>query len=264
MTILQAAVLGLVQGLGEFLPISSSAHLILVPYIFGWARHSDQFDVALHLGTLVAVLWFFWPDVIRLTIAGVSKGVKTKDGKLFWLIIAATIPAAVIGFLFEDKIDTILRQSYLLIALALAIMGIVLWYVDKIAAKKRSEGDLSWSQSILVGFSQALALLPGVSRSGATMTTGLALGLTREDAARFSFLMSIPIIAGAGLLKLRHIHGSDINGPFIVGVLVAAIVGYLSIRWLLNYLKKGSFAVFAWYRFGLAILVILLLLIRHG
>ncbi len=264
MTYLQAIVLGLVQGLGEFLPISSSAHLILVPYIFGWTRHSDVFDVALHIGTLVAVVVYFWRDIIMLLTAGLTKGLKSAEGRLFWLIILASIPAGLIGFLFEDAIDNTLRQAIVAIAIALALMGGVLAYVDRIAAKKREMQTISSVESFLIGCSQALALLPGVSRSGATITTGLLFGLSREAAARFSFLLSIPIIAGAGLLKLRHLHPGDIDGPFIVGVIVAGVVGYISIRFLLNYVKKGSFAIFAWYRLGLALLVLALVLARHG
>jgi undecaprenyl-diphosphatase len=260
---LQAIVLGLVQGLGEFLPISSSAHLVLVPYIFGWTAHTDIFDVALHLGTLLAVVIFFAKDIWRLLKAGLTQGIKTVDGKLFWLIMVATVPAGLIGYQFEGFVDDKLRTAYLAIALAMAIMGVVLWLVDKYASKKLDENKLTWGQSILIGVSQALALLPGVSRSGATMTTGLLFGLTRESAARFSFLMSVPIIAGAGLLKLTKLHASDVDGQFIVGVVVAAVVGYLSIRWLLNYLNKGRFDIFAWYRFGFAALVIILLVVRR-
>lgn len=264
MTYLHAIILGLVQGLGEFLPISSSAHLILVPYIFGWPQHSDVFDVALHMGTLLALLAFFWRDFIRLILAGLTKGTKTTDGKLFWLIILASVPGAIIGAVFENKIDTVLHNAITLIALALVLMGMVLWYVDKIAAKKRRMETLTSFEAIMIGCAQAVALLPGVSRSGATMTTGLLFGLTREAAARFSFFMSAPIIAGAGILKLRHLHAGDVDGPFLIGILVAAIVGYASIRFLLNYLKKGSYAVFAWYRIALAFIVLALVLLRRG
>lgn len=259
-----AIILGIVQGLGEFLPISSSAHLLLVPYIFGWAQHSDVFDVALHMGTLLALLVFFWRDFIRLIQAGLTKGTKTNDGKLFWFILLASVPGAVIGAVFESKIDSVLHNAITLIAIALALMGVVLWYVDKIAAKKRQMESITAVESFVIGCAQAVALLPGVSRSGATMTTGLLFGLTREAAARFSFYMSAPIIAGAGILKLRHLHSGDIDGPFLVGILVAGIVGYASIRFLLNYLRKGSYAVFAWYRILLAVIVLALVLVRHG
>jgi len=255
-------VLGLVQGVGEFLPVSSSAHLIIVPYIFGWARHSDEFDIALHLGSLIAIAVYFWPEIIRLLKAGFSRA-QSKDKRLFWYVIIATVPAGLIGYLFEDYVDEKLRSAILLIAIALAVMGIVLVWADKISAKKRDEYTLSWLESLVIGCSQAIALLPGVSRSGSTMTAGLFFGLNREAAAKFSFLMSIPIILGAGLLKLRHLHATDINGPFLVGVVVAAIVGYFSIRWLLNYLKKSSFSVFAWYRIGLAALVLIVYIFRR-
>lgn len=264
MSYLHAIVLGAFQGLAEFLPISSSAHLFVVPYILGWERHSDIFDVALHLGTLVAVLIFFWHDIGRLIKAGLTKGVSTADGKQFWLIILASIPAGLLGFLFEDVIDSVLHSAYVLIALALALMGLLLWYVDDRASKRRSETSLTPFEAFAIGCSQALALLPGVSRSGATITTGLLLGLTRESAARFSFLLSAPIIAGAGLVKVRHLHAGDVDGPFLVGVLVAAVVGYFSIRFLLNYLQKGSFKVFAWYRVLLALIILITVVMRHA
>ncbi len=264
MSYLHSIVLGALQGLAEFLPISSSAHLLVVPYIFGWERHSDVFDVALHLGTLVALLVFFWHDFVRLIKAGLTKGLATADGKQFWLIILASIPAGLIGYLFEGVIDDVLHSAYVVIALALALMGLLLWYVDSRAAKRRSETSLTPLEAFAIGCSQVLALLPGVSRSGATMTTGLLLGLTREGAARFSFLLSAPIIAGAGLVKLRHLHAGDVDGPFLVGVLVAAVVGYFSIRFLLNFLQKGSFKVFAWYRIALAVIILITVFARHG
>lgn len=264
MTYAHAVILGVVQGLGEFLPISSSAHLILVPYLFGWVVHSDVFDVALHLGTLVALLAFFWRDFILLIGAGLSSGLKTSHGKQFWLIILASIPAGLIGFFFENTIDNVLRTAYVAIALALAVMGVVLMLVDKYATKLHTEEKLTPIEAVIIGCSQALALLPGVSRSGATMTAGLLLGLTRESAARFSFLMSAPIIAGAGIFKLRYLGLSDIDGPFIVGVLVAGIVGWASIRYLLQYLQTGNFKVFAWYRLALALLVLIVVWGRNG
>ncbi len=264
MTYEHAIILGLVQGLGEFLPISSSAHLILVPYLFGWERHSDVFDVALHLGTLVALLAFFWRDFGRLIGVGLSSGLKTSHGKQFWLIILASIPAGLIGFFFESAIDDVLRTAYVAIALALVVMGVVLWYIDKYATKLRTEEKLTPVEAVIIGCSQALALLPGVSRSGATMTAGLLLGLTRASAARFSFLMSAPIIAGAGIFKLRHLGLSDVDGPFVIGVITAGIVGWASIRYLLQYLQTGNFKVFAWYRLALAIVVLAVVWGRHG
>jgi undecaprenyl-diphosphatase len=261
MSYLQAIILGLVQGLGEFLPISSSAHLILVPYIFGWAGHSDEFDIALHLGTLLAVVSFFGQDIVTLVKAGFSKSL-TAEKKLFWLVILATIPAGLIGFFFEDFVDSKLRSAILLIAIAMGVVSIVLVWADKIGHKKEELGKINIVEALVIGFSQAIALLPGVSRSGATMTTGLLFGLKREAAARFSFLMSIPIILGAGLLKISNLHAHDINGPFFIGVLVAAITGYFSIRWLLNYLNKGSYVIFAWYRFIFAVIVIIIVLNR--
>lgn len=264
MTYTHTIILGIIQGLGEFLPISSSAHLILAPYLFGWERHSDVFDVALHLGTLVALLAFFWRDFVRLISAGVGSGLRTTSGRQFWLIILASIPAGLIGLLFENVVDNVLRTAYVAIALALGLMGVVLMLADRYAANKRDETNLTVTDAVIIGCSQAIALLPGVSRSGATMSAGLWLGLTREGAARFSFLMSAPIIAGAGIVKLRHLGLSDVDGPFVVGIITAGIVGWASIRYLLKYLQTGNFKVFAWYRVILAILILIVVWGRHG
>ncbi|OIQ08574.1 undecaprenyl-diphosphatase UppP [Neomoorella thermoacetica] len=254
MTVLQAIVLGLVQGVGEFLPISSSAHLILTPWFFRWPDPGLTFDVALHLGTLIAVVAYFWRDLIELVICGLLQP-RSLDGRLFWYLIVASIPGAIFGYLLEDQAATVFR-SPLLIALTLTLMGIGLWWADRVGRKTRQMENITLADSIIVGLSQALAIIPGVSRSGITMSAGLLTGMQRETAARFSFLMSVPIIAGAALLQLKDLTPADINTAFILGVLTAAVVGFLAIKFLLRYLRHGSYLLFTWYRILLALLVV--------
>lgn len=265
MTVFQAFILGLAQGLGEFLPISSSAHLVLIPWLFKWPDHSLTFDIALHLGTLLAVVSFFWKDWLTLVKHGFSKGLATKEGKLFWFLAAASIPGAIAGLLLEDVAETTFRNP-LIIGFMLIIMGIILYGADRYGAKRDrnktdSSQDVSFGQSMWIGISQALAIIPGVSRSGITISSGLFAGLTRETAARFSFLLSTPIIGGAGILKLSELSPGDINLPFIVGVLTSALVGFLVIGLLLRWLRKSNFLPFVWYRLavGAAVITIALL-----
>lgn len=262
----QAVVLGIVQGIGEFLPISSSAHLILVPWFFGWnATNVDSvtFDVALHIGTLLSLLFFFWRDWLALLLAAPRP--RTPNGRIFWMIVLASIPAGIVGLLLEKYAESTLR-SPLLIAGTLAVMGLLLWFIDSRVAQNRSIDELSAVDAALIGGAQALALIPGVSRSGSTMTMGRLLKLDRPSAARFSFLMSMPITAAVGLLKLKDIvdiPASDV-GTFVVGTIVAAIVGALSIGFLLTYLRRASFAVFAIYRLALAVLIVIIWFARAG
>jgi undecaprenyl-diphosphatase len=262
LTVLHAIVLGLVQGLSEFLPISSSAHLILVPWFLGWPESGINFDVALHLGTLAAVTLYFWKDLLGLAVEGVTKGTKTPTGRLAWGIVIGTIPGALAGVLFEQKIGELFRTNYVLIAILLAAVGAALYLVDRMAAKRRTLEQATLLDIGLIGLGQALALIPGVSRSGATITTALLLGYKREAAAKVSFLLGFPIILGAGLKAVKDMSSSDINPLFFLGVVVSAITGYLVIGFLMDYLKKGSFAVFAIYRGALAALVIIVALVR--
>ncbi|OIQ61542.1 undecaprenyl-diphosphatase [Moorella thermoacetica] len=261
MTVLQAIVLGLVQGVGEFLPISSSAHLILTPWFFRWPDPGLTFDVALHLGTLIAVVAYFWRDIIELVLSGLGQP-RSQDGRLFWYLIVASIPGAIFGVLFEKQAETIFR-SPLLIALTLALMGLGLWWADRVGRKRRQLDDVNLFDGIIVGISQALAIIPGVSRSGITMTAGLLTGMERETAARFSFLMSVPIIAGAALLKLKDLSLREVNLAFIAGVLTAAVVGFLAIKFLLQYLRRGSYLLFTGYRILLAALVVAVFWLRR-
>ena len=251
MTIWQAVVMGIVQGLGEFLPISSSAHLVLVPWLFRWHDPGLTFDMALHLGTLDAVIAYFWRDWVNLI-----KG-------LFWYLVIATIPGALIGLLLEDKAETVFRNPSL-IAVMLILLGIILFWADRRSKKLTDVNSITLGQSLLIGVSQALAIIPGVSRSGITMTTGLLFGLTREGAARFSFLLSAPVILGAGVVKAPEIIANPgmVNAPFLVGMLVSAISGMAAIGFLLKYVQTKNYLPFVWYRFLLGAIVLLVVLLR--
>jgi undecaprenyl-diphosphatase len=262
MTIFHAIALGAVQGLGEFLPISSSAHLILMPWLFKWPDPGLGFDVALHWGTLLAVLAYFWQDV-WLIIRGFFHSLmpSTRDvsnniyQKLSWLLILASVPGAIIGYLLESKAENALRNP-LHIALTLAVFALIILLADFYGKKQKNLDRIGWLDALWIGLSQALAIFPGVSRSGSTIATGLALGFKREDAARFSFLMSIPIIFGAGLVSLKHFHDGVTTSELAAGFLTAAVFGFLSIKYMLRYIAKHDFKIFVWYRILLAALVI--------
>ncbi len=262
MTVFQAVILGLVQGLGEFLPISSSAHLVLVPWLFQWEDPGLSFDVALHMGTLIAVLAYFWRDWLDLAKGGI-RGWNNPDGRLFWYLVVSCVPGAAIGYLLEDQAETLFRSPPL-IAVMLIIMGLILYLVDRGSRKDLDIKHIDLKTSFLIGLSQALAIIPGVSRSGITMTTGLLLGLTRESAARFSFLLSAPIICGAALVKLPKLLAEPgaLSLPFVSGMLVASVAGLASIHFLLRYLRTESFLPFAWYRFILGAAVIVVAVVR--
>lgn len=260
MTILQAIILGVVQGLTELLPISSSAHLFLVPWFLNW-QMPEAFDVALHFGTLLAIGLFFFKDWIGLIKGGYEQVVKKKksaEGRMFWYIVIATIPGGAIGFLLDHFAEDLLTQP-LIIAIALIIMGITLYIVDKNSKNQTNYENMTFKQTFLIGLSQALAFIPGVSRSGVTMTTGRIMGVDRESTAKYSFMLSAPIVLGATLYKLKDFV---FNIPFIVGVLVSFVVGIFVIRFLLNYLKKGSFKGFAIYRVILGLFVIIYYFVR--
>lgn len=258
MDIIQAIILAVVQGLTELLPVSSSAHLFLIPWFFDWNNIPESFDVALHFGTLLAIGIFFFKDWINLIIGGFKTAVKKEkstEGRLFWYIVLATIPGGIIGFILDKYAQDILTNP-LIIAIALIVMGILLYIVDKCMEVKTKYEDLTLKQTFLIGLSQALAFIPGVSRSGVTMTTARLLGIERASAAKFSFMLSAPIVLGATLYKLKDFV-FDI--PFVVGVLVSFVVGLIVIKFLLQYLQKGSFKVFAIYRVILGIVVLITL-----
>jgi len=262
LTVFQALILGVVQGLGEFLPISSSAHLVLVPWVMGWEYAGLTFDVALHMGSLIAVVAFFWRDWFVLTRDALARR-ATPESKMFWYIVAATIPGAAVGFIFEQQAETVFRTP-LLIGVMLIVMGVILYWVDRRAAKRKGMWGMTFGDALFVGVSQSLAIIPGVSRSGVTMTAGRFRGLTREAAARFSFLLSTPIIVGAGVYKLKDLAATNIDAAFITGVVSSAVVGFLSIGFLLRYLTERSFGVFVWYRLLAGTAVIVLDLVRTG
>lgn len=257
MSVIEALILGIVQGLGEFLPISSSAHLVLIPWLLGWKDPGLTFDVALHMGTLLAVVLYFWRDWLSL-FRGAIQAKPSVEKRLFWYLVIATLPGAAIGYMLEDKAETIFRNP-LLIGIMLIIMGILLFLGDR-QRQLRTLDTMTFTDAILIGLSQALAIIPGVSRSGSTMTVARWLALTREDAARFSFLMSTPIVLGAGILSMRDLQFSDITLSFLIGVFTSFLVGILSISFLLKYLKRSDFKVFVGYRFLLGVTVILLAL----
>ena len=261
MTVLQAIVLGIVQGLTEFLPISSSGHLILVPWLFNWhvlledPDLNKTFDVALHLGTFVSLVVYFWRDIGRLLAAWtrtlVRRRVDSTEGKLAWLIILSTVPAAVVGVAFEDVIVNTLGKPWMIAVLMIAFGG-VMYAVDQLARHEREMAQMGWLDALLIGAAQALALSPGVSRSGVTMVTGLALRLTREAAARYSFLMSIPVVGGAAAYKALEIAGEGLPAgaaaPFAAGIAAAAASGFAAIWFLLAYLRRHDFTPFVLYR----------------
>ncbi len=263
MSLLQALVLGVVQGLAEFLPISSSGHLIMVPFLLGWAEHSQTFDLALHVGTTIALLWFFWSDWVSLARAfarGLTSA-ETRQSDPSWrlaiLILLGSIPAGIIGVLAEKPVEEIFRTASIN-AVLLIVFGLLMWAADAFGSRSRTLEDLGWMDAVAIGLAQAVALMPGVSRSGITITASLARGLDRAAAARFSFLLSGPIIAGAALFKLRAgVPSSDLTA-FAVGTLAAAVTGWIAIGWLLRYLQTNSTFVFVAYRvlFGTLVLVV--------
>ncbi len=262
MLLWHAVLLGIVQGLGEFLPISSSAHLWLLPWLFQWQYSGLTFDIALHVGTLIAVVAYFWKDWWVLLMSGIRDR-QSQDGKLFWYLVAATIPGALAGLFFEEYAETLFRQP-ILIGVMLIVMGTILYWADQKSAKLEELSSMRFSAALIIGISQAFAIIPGVSRSGITMSAGLLTGLNRESAARFSFLLSTPIIFGAALVKVPELMENpamiDIN--FLVGIVVSCLVGLLSIGFLLRYLQTKNFLPFAWYRFALGALVIVIAIIR--
>lgn len=272
---IQALILGIVQGLTELLPISSSAHLNLFPWIFNWGGMPDSFDVALHIGTLLAIVIFFFKDWIELIKGGykqVVKKEKTTEGKIFWYIVIATLPAGVLSLVLDKISEKIVEKlsgvfnieqisiEMILIAFALIVMGIILYIVDKKSKSEVKYKDITLKQSVLIAMSQAIAAaFPGVSRSGITMTVGRYMKVERESVAKYSFLLSTPIVAAAALYKLKYF---TFDLAFFIGVIASFIVGLIVIKFLLNYLKKGSFKIFAIYRVILGIIILGLLFVR--
>lgn len=267
MSIIQSIILGVVQGLTEFLPISSSGHLNLFPWLFEWEQMPESFDVALHIGTLLAIVIFFWKDWVGLFKGGYNQTIKKKpslEGKMFWYIVISTIPAGILSLVLDKIVGNLigddLNLEILLIAVALIVLGIILYRVDKNSKTTTDYEHITFKQSLLIACSQAIAAaFPGTSRSGITMTTARYLGLDRESAAKFSFLLAAPITLAAVIFDLKHF---TFNLSFFIGILTSFVVGFFVIKFLLEYLKRGSFKVFAIYRVIFGIIIIGLYLFR--
>lgn len=268
MNLIHAFVLGIVQGIGEFLPISSSGHLVVVPYIFGWDYQGINFDVALHMGTVLAILVYFWRDWMIIFSEALSPtDTPNKNDKfnypsnLLWIILLASIPAAIAGYFLQDLAAHALRNP-LLVALMLAVFALLLWVVDAVNRNQDKIKNLSYSKGFLIGIAQAIALFPGVSRSGVTATAGMLLNLNRESAMRFSFLLATPAVVGAFILTLKDLTSTNIDTAFLVAIATSAVAGFLSIKYLLRYLSKHSFLPFVIYRIALAILIVTLYFLK--
>ena len=263
--------LSIIQGISEFLPISSSAHLIIFRDIFLLGKDviSENmeltFDIALHFGTVLAIIVFFYKDLWKIISKGLTKGVNDKDGRILFYIIAATIPAAIVGLLFESTIEKVIRSEYLIIALSMMLMGVIIYLVDKKMKRTKKIKDMSIIDAFFIGCMQIFALIPGFSRSGTTIAAARGLKYDREDAAKFSFYLSAPIVTGALILRLLKTDLAIIGANiwiFLVGILMSFLSGFICINFLLKYLKKNDFKIFMWYRLALGLLVILYLIIR--
>lgn len=275
MTVWQALVLGIVQGLTEFLPISSSAHLILVPWLFGWPEPGLAFNVALHLGTLSAVLVYFSRDLITIARAWLTglaqrRPLGSPEARIGWAVLIGSVPAGVVGVLLNDAIDQYFHSggggtvAIGLTAVLLMALGAALWLAERAGRRSRSLAEVGLRDGFFVGVAQALALLPGVSRSGSTITAGLFLGFQRAAAARFSFILGIPAIVGAGMLETMHLLRTGLPASertlFVVGVAASAVTGFLAIAFLLRFLQRRSTGVFVLYRFLLGAFILVWLI----
>lgn len=265
MSYLEAILLGVLQGLTEFLPISSSAHLAIFPQLFGFDDPGASFTAVTQIGTEVAVLLFFWRDIVRIikawSISLVRKDRRGDlDARMGWYIIVGTLPIAVMGFLFQETIKTTFRSLWL-IAIMLIVFGLILGIADRVNVGEKTEGDLTLKDSLLYGLGQMLALIPGVSRSGATITVGLFRGYRREVATRYAFLLAIPAVLASGLSQLNEVSLAASPGlpKTLVATLVAFVVGYVTIGWLLKYLRTRSYLPFVIYRVTLGSIVLILL-----
>jgi undecaprenyl-diphosphatase len=273
---IQALIMGLVQGLTEFIPVSSSGHLVLVPWLFDWKDpfiDSVAFTVVLHMGTFVALLAFFWRDWVTLIPAGLAtirdrsfKGDPNR--KMAFLLVIATIPAILVGPIFESKFEELVREPAR-IALMLCVGAAILWLADRWGSKQRDETSLSFRESLGIGVAQVIALVPGISRSGISISAGMFLGLNREAAARFSFLMATPVIGGAGVWEARKFFTHE-AGPnpemnvVVIGFLAAMVSGFLAVRFMLEFLKRQPLTAFIVYRIVAAVVVFIVLLSPHG
>jgi undecaprenyl-diphosphatase len=273
-TTFQAIVLGIVQGLGEFLPISSSAHLVVTPWLLGWPDPGLAFDVALHVGTLAAVLYAFagdWVRIITAAFKGLMQGRPFEgEGRLLWLLAMASVPGAIAGLALEEFADTTFR-SPLLIAFTMAVVGTILLIADRHAARMavpeaptHEARNVTVRDALLIGCAQAVAIVPGVSRSGSTISMALFLGYRREEAARFSFLLATPITIGAALHKVPALMGASNISMVLIGIVVSGIVGFLAIRVLLAYVKTRDYRPFVYYRWAFAAMLVIVYLVRQA
>jgi undecaprenyl-diphosphatase len=274
MPLYQAIVLGIIQGLTEFLPVSSTAHLIIIPWLLKWDDGGLTFDVALHVGTLAAVILYFFKDWMQVIAQGFglnygSDTALARNRNLLWLLVIASVPAGIIGFLFEKKVETSLRSPYVIGLTAIGI-GLVMWLAERVGSQKKDLGHVTGADGLAIGTAQAIAIIPGVSRSGITISAGLFRGLDRESAARFSFLLLTPVTAGAAGKKLwdvmRHQGGipADMQTAFLIGMVVSAITGALAISFVLKYVRTRTLAPFVWYRIVFGIIVIALAIFRSN
>lgn len=267
MDLLQSIILGAIQGITEFFPVSSTAHLVLLPWFFSWTDQGLPFNVALHMGSLIAIIYYFWRDwilIIKEFLQSVLKGSfeGRPNGKTGLYLVIATVPGALAGLLFEEYAAGLLRHP-LSIAFSLSFFGVILYFSDRVSKKNKTVGEMNIVDCIIIGLSQALAIIPGVSRAGITITGAMFRNLNREEAAKFSFLLGAPLIAGAGVFEARHLEYSAVmSGPFIAGVLASAVFAFLAIKYLLRFLRRSSYTVFVIYRLGLAVLIVFLYLTR--
>ncbi len=267
MDLLQSIILGAIQGITEFFPVSSTAHLVLLPWFFSWTDQGLPFNVALHMGSLIAIIYYFWRDwilIIKEFLQSVLKGSfeGRPNGKTGLYLVIATVPGALAGLLFEEYAAGLLRHP-LSIAFSLSFFGVILYFSDRVSKKNKTVGEMNIVDCIIIGLSQALAIIPGVSRAGITITGAMFRNLNREEAAKFSFLLGAPLIAGAGVFEARHLEYSAVMSvPFIAGVFASAVFAFLAIKYLLRFVRKSSYTVFVIYRLGLAVLIAFLYLTR--
>lgn len=284
MPLLHAIILGIIQGLTEFLPVSSSAHLALIPWLLGWSDQGLSFDIALHVGTVLAVIVYFFRDWVQVIAEGFGMSIGNTLGndpairrnpRLLWLLVLGSVPAGIAGLLVKDLAENVWRNNQYLIGSMLILVGLFMWWADHQGSRKKDLGNVSALDSITIGAAQALALVPGVSRSGITICAGLLRNLDRATAARFSFLLATPAIAGAAAKDawdlMRHGGGiagipADMRTALLVGVIVSAITGALTIQFFLNFLRKRSLSFFVWYRviFGIIVIALASFFRYHG
>ena len=260
MDLIQSIILGAVQGITEFLPISSTAHLVLVPWFLSWKDQGLPFNVALHVGSLVAIIFVFWRDwvlIIDEFVRSVFKGSfeGRPNGRIGLYLIIATVPGALAGLIFEEQAAGVLRNP-LSIAFFLSAFAILLYLSDRFSKKRKSVADMNVADCLIIGLSQAFAIIPGVSRSGVTITGAMIRGFRRDEAAKFSFLMAAPLIAGAGVFEMRHLDPASVaSTPFIAGLLASAVFAFLAMKFLIRFVRNASYTIFVIYRLVLAVII---------